>query len=214
MNSLSRDVLEKSGIFRKMKVFLRFTVSAQSMWGENESMNCPYCMSSTIKNLSKKTSLGYQIFRCLNCGRIFNERTGTAFNNLEYPTDVVLLVIRWRLQYKLSLRDLAEVFSKRGFTFTYEAIRDWEARFAPIVTEQLQSKQPRRTQESWLVHETYIKISGKNYYMYRATDRYKELLDTILNDRRDMPAAKRFFSHAGVVVGGRPGRLKNNGHDF
>jgi hypothetical protein len=52
------------------------------------------------------------------------ERTGTPFNFLEYPTDIVLLVVLWRLRYKLSLRDLAEMFLERGFEFTYEAVRD------------------------------------------------------------------------------------------
>ena len=49
------------------------------------------------------------------CKRTFNERTGTPFNFLDYPTDIVLLVVLWRLRYKLSLRDLAEMFLERGF---------------------------------------------------------------------------------------------------
>lgn len=51
------------------------------------------------------------------CQRIFNERTGTPFNFLAYPTDVVLLVVMWRLRYKLSLRDVAEMFLERGWVF-------------------------------------------------------------------------------------------------
>ena len=72
-------------------------------------MNCPHCASAT-KEQSKKTSLGYRTFSCSVCHRTFNERTGTPFNFLEYPTDIVLLVVLWRLRYKLSLRDLAEMF--------------------------------------------------------------------------------------------------------
>lgn len=60
---------------------------------------------------------------------MFNERTGTPFNFLEYPTDIVLLVVLWRLRYKLSLRDLAEMFLERGWEFTHESVREWEARF-------------------------------------------------------------------------------------
>ena len=71
---------------------------------------------------------------------MFNERTGTPFNFLEYPTDVVLLVVLWRLRYKLSLRDLAEMFLERGLAFTHETVREWEARFAPLITEQLRAK--------------------------------------------------------------------------
>src|ERR1700726_2362217 len=86
-------------------------------------MNCPHCISATTKEQTKRTSLGYRTFRCSACKQTFNERTGTPFNFLEYPTDVVLLVILWRLRYKLSLRDLAEMVLERGLVFTYEAGR-------------------------------------------------------------------------------------------
>ena len=48
------------------------------------------------------------------CGRTFDERPGTTFNNLQYPTDIVLLVVVWRIRYKLSLPDLVEMFAMRG----------------------------------------------------------------------------------------------------
>src|SRR6202022_5080204 len=102
-------------------------------------MNCPHCASGTTKEQTKRTSLDYRTFRCSACKQNFNERTGTPFNFLEYPTDVVLLVVLWRLRYKLSLRDVAEMFLARGFTFTHEAIRDWEARFAPVIADQLRT---------------------------------------------------------------------------
>jgi transposase-like protein len=62
-------------------------------------MNCPYCMSTAIKEQRKKTSLGYHTFRCSACRHSFNEHTGTLFNSLPYPTDIVLLVVLWRLRY-------------------------------------------------------------------------------------------------------------------
>src|ERR1700676_2757905 len=86
-------------------------------------MNCPHCNSALTKEQTKKTALGYSTFRCSVCKQVFNERTGTPFNFLEYPTDIVLLVVLWRLRYKLSLRDLAEMFLERGLTFTYKAGR-------------------------------------------------------------------------------------------
>ncbi len=55
--------------------------------------------------------------------------TSTPFHYLEAPTDVVFLVVLWRLRSKLSLRDLAEMFLARGFVFTHETVRDWEKRF-------------------------------------------------------------------------------------
>jgi hypothetical protein len=83
------------------------------------------------------------------------------FNCLEYPTDIVLLVVVWRLRYKLSLRDLAEMWLTRGFTFTHEAVRNWEARFAPLLAERLRAKRRGRGGVSWYADETYVKVQGR-----------------------------------------------------
>jgi hypothetical protein len=72
-------------------------------------MNCPSCLSMTTKEQNKKTSPGYRTFRCSACKQTFNERIGTPFNFLEYPTDLVPLVVLWRLRDILSLRDVAEM---------------------------------------------------------------------------------------------------------
>src|ERR1700730_11198822 len=100
-------------------------------------MKCPHCAAPITKKRAKKTKLGYTIFFCPQCRSTFNERTGTPFHFLEYPTDIVLLVVIWRLRYKLRLRDVAEMFLERGFSFTYETVREWETRFAPLFADQL-----------------------------------------------------------------------------
>ena len=66
-----------------------------------------------------------------------------------------------RLRYKLSLRDLAEMFLDRGLTFTYETVREWETRCAPLLTEQLRTKRRGQAGQSWYVDETYVKVRGK-----------------------------------------------------
>ncbi len=57
-------------------------------------MNCPHCASTETTECAKKTVMGYRTFCCQQCTRTFNEATGTPFNYLEYPTDIVLLVVR------------------------------------------------------------------------------------------------------------------------
>src|SRR5436853_1568824 len=127
-------------------------------------MNCPPCASATTKEQTQNTTLGYRIFRCSACKQTFNERTGTPFNFLQVPTDVVLLVVLWRLRYKLSLRNLAEMFLERGFAFTHETVRDWETRFAPLITQQLRARRLGKAGKSWRCDETYLKIGGKWHY--------------------------------------------------
>jgi putative transposase len=90
-------------------------------------VTCPHCESTATTARADRTAFGYQRFRYHGCGRIFHERTGTPFNRLQYPTDVVCLVVLWRFRYQLSLRDLAEMFLQRGLTLTHEAVREWES---------------------------------------------------------------------------------------
>lgn len=70
-------------------------------------------------------------------------------------------MVLWRLRYKLSLRDLAELFLERGFVFTHETVRDGEERFAPLIAEQLRTKRRGQAGRSWYVDETSLKVHGK-----------------------------------------------------
>ncbi len=176
-------------------------------------MTCPQCASTATTALAKTTQLGYRIFRCQACWRTFNERTGTPFNYLEYPTDIVLLVVLWRVRYKLSLRDLAEMFLERGFVFTHEAVRAWEARFATLLANQLRTSRRGQVGRAWHVDETYLKIGGTWCYLYRAIDRDGNLVDSMLSETRDMAAAKRFFRQVGEVTDHVPERVTTDGHD-
>ncbi len=94
-------------------------------------MPCPRCGSSRSPEQPKTTSLGYRIFCCAACRRRFNERSGTPCNDLSVLTDVVFLVVLWRLRYPLSLCHLAEMFSEGGFVLSHEAVRAWEVLVAP-----------------------------------------------------------------------------------
>ena len=98
-------------------------------------MRCPECRSTAVKERPECTAQGYRRFRCLDCTKQFNERSGGLLNRTQYPSDVIALVVLWRLRYKLSLRDWAEMFLIRGIVFTYEAVRDWEAKLTPALAE-------------------------------------------------------------------------------
>ncbi len=176
-------------------------------------MHCPHCQASDTQEYEKKTSLGYSIFRCHVCQSMFNERTGTAFNNVQCPTDIVMLVVLWRIRYKLSLRDLVEMFAVRGYEFTYETVREWEERFAPLLSAQLKAKRRGQAGPSWYTDETYVKIKGHWHYLYRAIDRDGNLVDTMLSETRDLAAAKAFFKQALATVGHKPERVTTDGHD-
>src|SRR5918995_6214814 len=131
-------------------------------------MTCPHCASTATTERPDRTALGYRRFRCRRCNRGFNERTGTPFNHLQYPTDVICLVVLWRFRYKLSLRDLPEMFLERGLIFTHEALREWEAQFTPLLSEMLRKHRRGRIGPSWYVDETFLKVKGRSVYLYRS----------------------------------------------
>jgi putative transposase len=134
-------------------------------------MRCIRCGSTAVSERSQRTAQGYRRFRCGGCGKQFNERSAGLLNRTQYPSDVIALVVLWRLRYKLSLRDLPEMFLIRGIVFSHEAVRDWEAKLTPALAEGLRRRRRGQVGKSWYVDETYIKVHGHWRYLYRAIDR-------------------------------------------
>src|SRR6202158_27398 len=168
-------------------------------------MRCLGCNSAAVTERLERTAQGYRRFRCRECGRQFNERSTGLLNRTQYPSDVIALVVVWRLRYKLSLRDLAEMFLIRGIVFSYEAVRDWETKLTPALAENLRRRRRRgKIGRSWYVDETYVKVQGRWCYLYRAIDTSGALVDVRLSETRDMAAAKAFFQSGKKVTGITP----------
>ena len=128
---------------------------------------------------------------------------------------MIALVVLWRLRYRLTLRDLAEMFLVRGIVFSHEAVRDWEAKLTPLLANELRRRRhgkdgSRRRQ--WHVDETYLKVRGRWCYLYRAIDRDGNLVDTMLSEHRDMAAAQAFLRSAQAVTGVTPDQVTTDGH--
>jgi len=176
-------------------------------------MRCIECASEAVIERPERTAQGYKRFRCRTCGKQFNERSETLLNRTQYPSDVIALVVLWRLRYKLSLRDLPEMFAIRGIVFSHEAVREWEAKLTPVLAEDLRWRRRGKVGCSWYVDETYIKVEGRWCYLYRAIDRSGALVDVMFSEHRDMAAAKAFFRSAKMVTGVIPDRVTTDGHD-
>ena len=104
------------------------------------------------------------------------------------------------------------MFLERGIVFTHEAIRDWEAQFAPLVADQLRAKRRGQEGRSWYVDETYIKVHGTWCYLYRAIDVDGNLVDSMLSEKQNIETAQQFFKQAVAVVGHAPERVTTDGH--
>ena len=176
-------------------------------------MRCVACGSAALTERPERTAQGYRRFRCRACSKQFNERSGTVLNRAQYPSDVIALVVLWRLRYNLALRDLPEMFAQRGMVFSYEAVRDWEAKLTPALAEDLRRRRRGKAGCSWYVDETYIKVEGRWCYLYRAIDSSGALVDVMFSERRDMAAAKAFFRSARTVTSPRSAARFCRGYD-
>ena len=178
-------------------------------------MECVACGSAATSERQDRTAQGYRRFRCRNCGRQFNERSGGVLNRTGLPSDVIALVVFLRLRYRLTLRDLSEILALRGIEVSHEALRDWETKLLPVMGDALRRRRHgtrRGSGISWYVDETYLKVRGRWTYLYRAIDRDGNLIDAMLSEHRDMAATKAFFRSATATMGFRPDRVTTDGH--
>jgi transposase-like protein len=178
-------------------------------------MECVDCGSAATSERRDRTAQGHRRFRCRACGREFNERSGGLLNRTQYPSDVIALVVLWRLRHRLTLQDLSEMFLQRGIVFSHETVREWEAKLTPFLTNELRQRRRGRAgagRRSWHVDETYLKVRGRWCCLYRAIDRNGDLVDTMLSEHRDMAAAKAFFRSAKSATGLVPDRVTTDGH--
>ncbi|MBP2297139.1 IS6 family transposase [Azospirillum rugosum] len=133
-------------------------------------------------------------------------------NRLQLPSDVVFLIVLWRLRFKLSLRDLAKILLLRGLVFSHEAVRDWETKLIPLLIDALRQRRRGKIGRSWYVDETYLKVSGRWHYLYRAIDSDGHLIDVYLSETRSQAAAEAFFRSAVAVTGITPERVTSDKH--
>lgn len=116
----------------------------------------------------------------------------SPFKWRHYQPEVILLCVRWYLSYPLSYRQVAEMVNERGMEVDHTTIHRWVQEYSPEIDKRFRPHL-RPTNDSWRVDETYIKVKGKDKYLYRAVDSQGNTLDFLLTANRDAKAAKRFF---------------------
>jgi len=124
---------------------------------------------------------------------------GAAPPPRHYEPEIILLCVRWYLTYPLSYRQVAEMVNERGVEVNHTNFFCWVQRYGPELDKRCRPYL-RSTNDSWRVDETYIKVKGKDRYLYRAVDSQGNTLDFLLTARRDAAAAKRFFCKMSKAV--------------
>jgi transposase-like protein len=118
-----------------------------------------------------------------------------SFKGVHFPTEIMLMGIRWYVAYPLSTRHVEELMAERGVEVDHSTINRWVIKYSPQLEEAFHRRK-RLVWVSWRLDETYIKVKGEWRYLYRAVDKYGKTIDFLLTKHRDKEAALRFLKKA------------------
>jgi len=125
-------------------------------------------------------------------GNSWMSRSTTLYKRHRFPPDIIQYAVWLYHRFNLSHRDIEDLLAERGLVVSYESIRLWCNKFGPQYARRLK----RRHQgfgDTFYIDEVFVKIDGKQHYLWRAVDQDGEVVDVFLQSRRDGKAAKRFF---------------------
>jgi putative transposase len=118
-----------------------------------------------------------------------------SFKGAHFVKDIILTCVRWYVAYPLSYRQLEELMQERGVSVDHSTINRWVLKYSPQLEEAFHRRK-RPVWISWHMDETYIRVKGQWYYLYRAVDKTGQTIDFLLTDHRDGRAATRFLTKA------------------
>ncbi|MFE7214002.1 IS6 family transposase [Streptomyces sp. NPDC057611] len=115
-----------------------------------------------------------------------------SYRGHRYPVEVIFHCVWLYFRFLLSFREVVELMFQRGVIVSYETIRRWSAKFGQAYANGLRRRRPR-PEDKWHLDEVFVKINGEQKYLWRAVDADGNVLDILLQSRRDKAAARRFF---------------------
>jgi len=114
------------------------------------------------------------------------------YKNHRFPPEIISHAVWLYFRFTLSYRDVEEMMLARGIVVTYEAIRQWCRKFGQDDANQIRRRRPRPG-DKWHLDEVFLTINGERYYLWRAVDQDDNVLDILVQSRRNKKAAKKFF---------------------
>jgi putative transposase len=116
----------------------------------------------------------------------------TRYKNHRFPVEIISHAVWLYFRFCLSFRDVEELLLERGVIVTYETIRKWCRKFGQQYANQLRRRQPRPG-DKWYRDEVFLTIKGERHYLWWAVDQDRNVLDILVQRRRDKQAAKKFL---------------------
>ncbi|MGP3683162.1 IS6 family transposase [Streptomyces sp. IBSNAI002] len=126
-----------------------------------------------------------------------------SYKNHRYPTEIISHCVWLYFRFPLSFREVEEMMLERGVTVSHETIRRWCLKFGQTYANALRRRRPQPG-DKWHLDEVFIKIRGVQRYLWRAVDADGNVLDILVQNRRDKAAARRFFRRLLTTTGQVP----------
>ena len=129
-----------------------------------------------------------------------------SYHGYRFPSDIIAHAVWLYFRFSLSFRDVEDLLAQRGVTITYETIRQWCQTFGRSYARRLRQRRGRLG-DTWHLDERFVAINGHQQYLWRAVDEDGDLLDLLVQSRRNRRAAVRFFRTLLKKQGRLPRRL-------
>jgi transposase-like protein len=124
----------------------------------------------------------------------------------QFPPEIIRHAIWLYLRFTLSYRDVEELLAERGLEVSYETVRRWVLKFGPAFARNLRRLRPR-PRDLWHMDEMVVSIQGRRMYLWRAVDSEGEILDILVQPRRDKAAALKLMRNLLKKQGFAPSAL-------
>src|SRR5580704_5520998 len=115
-----------------------------------------------------------------------------SYRRHRFPPVLIQHAMWLYLRFTLSYRDVEDLLAERGLDVSYETVRRWVLKFGPTIARNLRQRRPRPS-DQWHLDEMVVRIAGKHMYLWRAVDHEGEVLDMLVQHRRDKRAALRLM---------------------
>src|SRR5215210_5176351 len=115
-----------------------------------------------------------------------------SYSGYRFPREIIRRAVWMYLRFTLSFRDVEELLAERGITVSHESIRRWVLTFGPAIARRLRARRPK-PHGRWHLDEMAVSIQGRRMYLWRAVDAEGEVLDVLVQAKRDTKAARKLM---------------------
>src|SRR5262249_36943186 len=116
----------------------------------------------------------------------------SRYHGHRFPPEIIGYAVWVYHRFCMSFRDVEDLLAERGITVSYETVRHWCWKFGSDYAKRLKKRQGQLG-DSWYLDELFVRINGQQQYLWRAVDQDGDVIDILLQPRRDQHAAARFF---------------------